>query len=181
MSKSQEKIDQIAKEPEKWKRYIQIRCRECEICGKRWEWIPSLTKHRVPVMKVDNVTVSVRRALYRIEKGVDAHKARGVTTNCQNSKCINPAFLVQLTKSQLVERTAKAGKYSNVSKSIKIAGKKRNKSKLSQDGVRDIVTQQETAKVYADRYNITPAYVYMLWRGLFRKEHGSPFSGLLAA
>lgn len=178
MNKSHAIIESMVSSPEKWMAYIQLRCRECEGCGARWAWAPKTNKHRVPIMKVKDTTVNVRRALYRLSKGVFPHAARGVSTNCTNNLCVNPALLVQLSKLQLVERAAKAGKFSGVTTGLKIAAAKRKTSKLSQEAVRDIMTRTEKASVYATLYGISESYVHMLWNGQFRQEHGTPFAGL---
>lgn len=180
MIKSDVRIQEMAQEPEKWMDYVRLRCKECLHCGENWHWSLSCNRSGVPTLNSLGVNVSVRKVVYRIHKGVMPLKNRVVTTNCKNLQCVNPDLLVQFTKQQVVNRTAKRGGFSSPSIRMKVAEYKRSVSKLSQESVREIVASSDHPKALAEQYGISEAYVYMIRKGQFRREIvNNPFSGLL--
>ena len=139
-------------------------------------WTGSLVHGTLPVITVANKKLYAKRQLM-ILSGRDV-AGKCVTNTCGEKMCINPAHLVILTKGGLAKKTALTKRYTTAD-CAKIAQARRAHSKLSQDAVLEIRASDEPAQALADRYRITPAYVYMLRKGLFRRDYNNPFSGLM--
>lgn len=161
---------------------IKMRCITCPECdGLKWDG--TLTPSRVPVLryKIDGRyhSIYVRRFLLEQKKGHRLGRLNAIT-RCQDRDCVDEAQLMAATSSQRLTRAHERNGGNSMATRIKIAQAKRAKSKLTDAGVQDIRTSDEHRSVLMDRYGITEAYYYMVRRGQFRMDHGTPFSGLIS-
>lgn len=153
----------------------------CEEIGECWIWQKTLLRGKVPVMKIAGKTVYPRRAVWQLHNGKEIPSSMVVThrKSCGDPLCCNPDHLTLISRKALVQRTGAEGKFSTARIKAKIAATKRKKSKLSQEAVREIIASDDSIPTLAKKHGITEAYGYMIRRGLFRREIGSPFSGLM--
>jgi hypothetical protein len=156
--------------------YIKARC---TIEGECWEW-NTIGKHRAPAMKIKGKTLSPRREAWKLYKGKEISPGYVIThkKECGNPMCCNPEHLMQTKKVHVMKRTVSEGKLHTPVIVAKIAASKRKHSKLSQEAANEIACGNEHTEETAAKYGITPAYVRMIRKGLFRKELFNPFAGL---
>lgn len=156
--------------------YIKTRCK---IEGECWEWQTS-GKVRAPSMKVKNKSISPRREAWKLFNNQEVPPGYVIThkKSCGNPMCCNPEHLMKTKQVNVLVRTVKEGKLHTPAIRAKIAEAKRKSSKLSQEAARQVAFGDDPPEEAARKNGISTAYVYMLRRGICRKDFVNPFAGL---
>lgn len=155
-----------------------IRAR-CEEIGECWEWQGAAQTHsHTPVMRHGGKHHCVRRVIAQAQ----GHNVIGkvVTHKCGNSKCVNPAHVVVLTKTQLQKRTNQqhAGTAS-IARRSRVASARRAKAKLTLEQAEAIRLDPRIQRVIALEYGVSQATVSAIKRGRMWRDYSNPFVSLL--
>lgn len=151
----------------------------CEEQGDCMVWSGPMVQRKFPVLNVERKKLYVKR--HAMELMGRRLGKQVVTSSCDNQACVNPDHLVVVTKAKMVEMTVAAhgGTLNTPASKAKIAASLRAKSPLSQEEISDIRNSNDSVRTIANRHDISMAYVYMLQRGLWRRDYSAtPFTGL---
>jgi hypothetical protein len=155
-------------------------CPECE--GRAWDG--TLSSTGVPVIRfrptgaTKHQTFSARRLLLEEKLGRTLGPKEHAGTTCDNDLCVDVGLLRTMTNSQRIKRAHRRGRMVTMATRIKSAQAARARSKLSDADVLEIRMHTAHRSEMMAKHQISEAYYYMLRKNLFRRDFGTPFSGL---
>lgn len=156
--------------------YVHDRCREDGDC---WLWQLSVSSHGVPVMhlKDSGKLIGVRRFV-ALKKGLNIEGLL-VTNTCGNNRCVCPAHVLVVTKSEMGKlNVARTGYTSNVLRRKKISDAKRKTAKLSLAQAIEVRNSTESLSDIAEKAGISRATASRIRNAKMWKEYGTPFDGI---
>jgi hypothetical protein len=158
---------------------IALHCTECGDC---LEWNGSASKSktglRYPNMRINGETKLVRRVVYEAARGPIRAK-HAIRTTCGNDICVNPDHLSMNTTAQISQIAAKAGKFSGLARSAKIAKYRRiHDAKLTLDQAMEIRLSSESGPEIAARYGINRSLAVRIKNGKAWRDYSNPFMSL---
>lgn len=124
-------------------------------------------------------TFPVRRVAYELAIGTIAPK-RWIVQKCENPLCVNPKHLAAKSKQQVLKAAAKRGCFKNPTRCLKSAQTLRAKSRIDEEGLREIRSTTGRTKEYSERFGVSEAYIRMLRNHQRRKDVATPFSGIFS-
>jgi hypothetical protein len=142
-------------------------------------WNGAVTSTGHPQIKVWGCGCKLaRREMFRIVKG-NLTPRIPIATKCDERGCINPDHLVESTISAISRKAAKRGAWKSMTRSAKIAAKKRAKGKLTMEQAREIRMSSESGPVLALRYGVNKSLVNGIKAGRNWKDYSNPFQQLM--
>ena len=111
--------------------------------------------------------VPARRLVYEATKGMPIRSGYFPVMKCREPRCLNPAHIVILTRSQIGLLATKEGKYGTPARRAAISKARRQdtRSKLTLALANEIRVSTDTGPVLAERYGIDKSLVNRIKRG----------------
>ncbi len=155
---------------------------KCEITGECWHWMAGKSG-KAPALRHEGKILNVRRYIFTELLGREVTPGRMVTMICESLDCVAPDHLVQNTRRQLQQKTARRTNYGkNPMRSAKLSAAKRAASPYSDEFVEQVRAMEGSAKAIARQLGLCASTVNEWRKMLVRKPAtNNPFAGLLAA
>jgi hypothetical protein len=135
---------------------------------------------KTPMVKPSGCqAVNVQRAVFVLRGGV--LKPNGyITTKCLNPNCIHPDHIVQVSQSKVASRAAKHVNHQCEARAMKIAAKRRQASKWSDDTIDVIRASSKPTMELASEFGMSPSMVRRVRSGVQRRQsvQQNPWVGL---
>ncbi|MCE2909395.1 MAG: HNH endonuclease [Burkholderiaceae bacterium] len=151
--------------------------------GDCLRWTGSMVGKRHPAF-TDNTagrkTVLVRRALWERKHG-PVPAGHVLRCTCGMERCVLPAHATPKTYQQIALECGALGLMSGPVRSQRIARAKRAgpQAKISDAQVAELRAGADPIPVLAERFGISEAYAYRVQRGEARRDHVTPWQGLM--
>lgn len=154
---------------------------KCELVGDCWHWRAGKSG-KAPALRHNGKIFNARNFIFTKLLGRTVHSNRMVTMSCDNLDCVAPNHLIQVTRQQLQQRTAKRTKYgASLVRRAKLSAAKRAASPYPDEFIEQVRAMEGTCKGIARELGLCASTVTD-WRNRdTRKPLNSPFAGLLAA
>lgn len=157
---------------------IKSRCTECPECGGMWNWTGNHQKamHHA-VIERNKTRIGVRKAVWTVYHG-DIPDAKVLTTNCENTKCLNPELLAAVHRGDVIHKMMADGVIHNAAHlAARTKARRARGTKLSMEAAREIRASDAPAQEIAQRLGVSYQMVYRIRQGKNYRDT-NPFSGL---
>ena len=138
---------------------IFARCTECGDC----KLLPAVPSREYPQVRHGTSMRSARRVVYELTTGKTLPRSKLVVMACRESHCVNFDHMQITTKAGVGKLAAKEGAYA--ARRGKVMLLSRARAKLTLEKAREIRMSDESKRVLAQRYGVSPSLIGNIRRG----------------
>lgn len=154
---------------------LQAQTEELADC---WLWQGATTSQGYPIVKHEGSCKLVRRVMFELHGGTLTAR-QPIATMCGEKLCVNPEHLKASTVAKVAQAAAKRGAWTGLTRSAKIATKKRKTAKINMGIAQEIRNSTEINKVLAARFGINKSLAARIKSGHAWRDYSNPFQGLM--
>lgn len=155
---------------------VRERCTED---GLHWIWNGAVNNTGMPIMRWQGVCCMVRRVVMEARDGRAPSRARRATPTCEQKACVSPHCLVSCAPATIIQRDTDSGVLSTPQRRIRAMRTRRANSRISDAAIHRMRTGTGTTAAIAAAEGVHPSYVSSVRRGLWRRDLGGHWEGLM--
>ena len=147
-----------------------------EEVGECLEWQGYIT-NGVPQVSHAGRMIGVRRLMLMLQ-GIEIKNTMYASCSCGNPRCVKPEHIVRRTSQQHFAKMANMGAYNPAARIAKSTMKRRQRSRMTLEMVREIRSSDKPSQQLADELGFGRQTISRIRSGHSWKEIASPFAGL---